>query len=206
MRADLGFGWIVFAGFLLWVLQVLRTGGQGTVRRGPQAPLPRPPRPDASQREGERLEELLRGLQGRLEQAGLRGDSLHTRAGVEWERDAELMDRSLNRYLADPIFLLKKLLLNSVWFWMLASSWKMSLLIGALQGALLFVVGAGIRRKRGAGSQAAVCWLPLWIALAYFVPHVLTFSLARFSVVLIPSLIAFAASTYNGAADSVSEA
>ena len=70
MRADLGFGWIVFAGFLLWVLQVLRTGGQGTVRRGPQAPLPRPPRPDASQREGERLEELLRGLQGRLEQGG----------------------------------------------------------------------------------------------------------------------------------------
>jgi hypothetical protein len=70
MRADIGFGWIVFAGFLFWVLQVLRTGGQGTVRRGPQAPTPRPPRPDASQREGERLEELLRGLQGRLEQAG----------------------------------------------------------------------------------------------------------------------------------------
>ena len=70
MRADIGFGWIAFAGFLFWVLQVLRTGGQGTVRRGPQAPMPRPPRPDASQREGERLEELLRGLQGRLEQAG----------------------------------------------------------------------------------------------------------------------------------------
>ena len=64
MRADIGFGWIVFAGFLLWVLQVLRAGGggQGTVRRGPQAPLPRVPRPDASQREGEQLEEMLRQL------------------------------------------------------------------------------------------------------------------------------------------------
>ena len=70
MRADIGFGWIAFAAFLFWVLQVLRTGGQGTVRRGPQAPMPRPPGPDASQREGERLEGLLRGLQGRLEQAG----------------------------------------------------------------------------------------------------------------------------------------
>jgi hypothetical protein len=70
VRADLGFGWIVFAGFLLWVLQVLRAGGQGTVRRGPQAPMPQPPGPDASQREGERLEELLRQLQGRLEQTG----------------------------------------------------------------------------------------------------------------------------------------
>ena len=70
MRADLGFGWIVFAGFLLWVLQVLRAGGQGTVRRGPQAPMPRAPRPDASQREGEQLEEMLRQLQGRLGQAG----------------------------------------------------------------------------------------------------------------------------------------
>jgi hypothetical protein len=70
VRADLGFGWIVFAGFLLWVLQVLRAGGQGTVRRGPQAPLPRVPRPDASQREGQQLEEMLRQLQGRLGQTG----------------------------------------------------------------------------------------------------------------------------------------
>lgn len=70
MRADIGFGWIVFAGFLLWVLQVLRAGSRGTVRRGPPPPLPRPSRPDASQREGEQLEALLRQLEGRLGQTG----------------------------------------------------------------------------------------------------------------------------------------
>ncbi len=64
MRADIGFGWIVFVGFLLWVLQVLRAGGRG--ERSAGAPAPRPHRPDATQREGEQLEELLRQLQGRL--------------------------------------------------------------------------------------------------------------------------------------------
>jgi hypothetical protein len=64
VRADIGFGWIVFVGFLLWVLQVLRAGGRG--ERGAGAAAPRPHRPDATQREGEQLEELLRQLQGRL--------------------------------------------------------------------------------------------------------------------------------------------
>jgi hypothetical protein len=64
VRADIGFGWIVFVGFLFWVLQVLRTGARG--ERSAGAPTPRPHRPDATQREGEQLEELLRQLQGRL--------------------------------------------------------------------------------------------------------------------------------------------
>ena len=64
MRADIGFGWIVFVGFLLWVLQALRAGGRG--ERSAGAPGPRSYRPDATQREGEQLEELLRQLQGRL--------------------------------------------------------------------------------------------------------------------------------------------
>jgi hypothetical protein len=64
VRADIGFGWIVFAGFLFWVLQVLRAGGRG--ERSGGAPPPRTHRPDAAQREGEQLEQLLRQLQGRL--------------------------------------------------------------------------------------------------------------------------------------------
>jgi hypothetical protein len=113
VRADIGFGWIVFAGFLLWVLQVLRragAGSRGPVRRGPPVPMPRPPRPDASQREGERLEELLRQLQGRLEQtgAGTRGkttvvikrpkvaetmEAASLEAAVDREAEAEAIER-----------------------------------------------------------------------------------------------------------------
>lgn len=68
MRADISFGWIVFFGFLVWVFQVLRAGTKGWTRRGPSVPAPRPYRPDATQSEGQRLEELIRHLEGRLDQ------------------------------------------------------------------------------------------------------------------------------------------
>jgi hypothetical protein len=68
MRADIGFGWIVLFGFLVWVFQLLRAGSQAGTRRPP--PTPRPYRPDATQNEGQRLEELIRHLEGRLEQQG----------------------------------------------------------------------------------------------------------------------------------------
>jgi hypothetical protein len=68
MNADVGFGWIVFVGFLFWLMQVLRAG-TGSGGRRPAPPPPRPPRPDATQREGEQLEALLGQLEGRLGQA-----------------------------------------------------------------------------------------------------------------------------------------
>ncbi len=68
MSADIGFGWVVLFGFLAWLFQLLRAGGQAGTRRPP--PPPRPYRPDATQSEGQRLEELIRHLEGRLEQQG----------------------------------------------------------------------------------------------------------------------------------------
>ena len=68
MNADIGFGWIVFVGFLFWLFQVLRAGATGGSGRRPTPPPSHPPRPDATQREGEQLEELLRHLEGRLGQ------------------------------------------------------------------------------------------------------------------------------------------
>lgn len=68
MTTDVGFGWIVFFGLLIWVFQVLRAGGQAGTRRPPSPP--RPYRPDATQTEAQRLEELLRHLEGRLGQEG----------------------------------------------------------------------------------------------------------------------------------------
>jgi hypothetical protein len=68
MNADIGFGWIVFVGFLFWLLQVLRAGATGGSGRRPAPPPSHPPRPDATQGEGEQLEQLLRHLEGRLGQ------------------------------------------------------------------------------------------------------------------------------------------
>lgn len=64
LRAD--FGWIIFAVFALWVLQVLRSRGRSNGRGG-AAPPQRPSGPlEGTQREGVVLEELLRQLEGRL--------------------------------------------------------------------------------------------------------------------------------------------
>jgi hypothetical protein len=64
LRAD--FGWIIFAVFAFWVLQVLRAGGRRSGRGG-AAPPQRPSGPlEGTQQEGVVLEELLRQMEGRL--------------------------------------------------------------------------------------------------------------------------------------------
>jgi len=107
MNADVGFGWIVFAGFLVWVFQVLRAGGQGGVRRGP-GPQPRVPRPDPTQREGQQLDQMLRQLETRLSQQQARrgkpaprarpriadaGEAASLEAPVDREAEAEALER-----------------------------------------------------------------------------------------------------------------
>lgn len=112
MNADVGFGWIVFAGFLLWVFQVLRAGGQGGVRRGPGSE-PRVPRPDPTQREGQQLDQMLRQLETRLSQQQARragqtpakpaprarpriadaGEAASLEAPVDREAEAEALER-----------------------------------------------------------------------------------------------------------------
>jgi hypothetical protein len=92
MNADVGFGWLVFVGFLIWVLQVLRAGAKGGMRRGPSPP-PRAPGADATQREGQQLEEMLRQLEGRLGQreAGQRQPGQLAQRGTGQSRRAPVV-------------------------------------------------------------------------------------------------------------------
>lgn len=92
MRGDVGFGWIVFFGFLIWVFQVLRAGGQAGPRRPPSTS--RPNRLDATGSEAERLEELLRHLEGRL---GQQGGVTRTKSAVVIKRPAPPAPRPRQR-------------------------------------------------------------------------------------------------------------
>jgi hypothetical protein len=92
MSADVGFGWIVFFGLLIWVFQVLRAGGQAGPRRPPSPP--RPYRPDATQSEAQRLEQLLRHLEGRL---GQEGGVTRTKSTVVIKRPAPPLPRARQR-------------------------------------------------------------------------------------------------------------
>jgi hypothetical protein len=87
MNADIGFGWIVFVGFLFWLLQVLRAGATGGSGRRPVPPASHPPRPDATQREGEQLEELLRHLEAPVDREA-------EAEAIERRRDAAVAARS----------------------------------------------------------------------------------------------------------------
>ena len=99
MNADVGFGWIVFVGFLLWLFQVLRAGATGGGRRSP--PPSHSPRPDATQREGEQLEALLHHLEGRLGQAAP-GQRTRPKTTVVVRRPAAPQPRSRTQPAAPP--------------------------------------------------------------------------------------------------------
>jgi hypothetical protein len=68
LRAD--FGWVIFAAFVLWLLQVLRAGGRSGRRETGASRTPSSGPLAGTQREGAELEELLRHLEGRLGQTG----------------------------------------------------------------------------------------------------------------------------------------
>ncbi len=142
------------------------------------------------------------GLIARLDYGGMdeglsASDSLHSPAWLESQRDLLLSRRSIRRYCDDPIFLLKKAGLNAVWFWTLASSWKASLIMGLLQGALLIAVVSGVFPLVRRGTRTHAIMVVVWLSLAYMIPHLPVYALARFSVVIIPSLVAAAVAAHS---------
>ena len=69
--------------------------------------------------------------------------------------------------------------------------------MGLLQGALLIAVVSGVFRlvRRGTGTHAIM--VVVWLSLAYMLSHLPVYALARFSVVIIPSLVAAAVAAHS---------
>ncbi len=123
-------------------------------------------------------------------------DTSHTLAWHETERDAVLFRKSADRYRNDPMFLVKKISLNSIWIWILASTPSVTLVMAIFQGLLLAfsLSGAwGVFRLEGWRSDILI---PVYAASVYVAAHLPVFALARFSMVLIPSLTAAGAAAY----------
>ena len=107
------------------------------------------------------------------------------------EYDRQLRDRSLERYRHDPSFLLKKMGLQAFTFWTLGSRKIVTIVIGGMQLLLLLLTirgGIGITRRDRLFSPLM---LPLWLALLYFIVHLPLYAIGRFSVVLVPTMIAY---------------
>ena len=122
-------------------------------------------------------------------------DMMAVPAGVAVAYDREMRARALERYRAEPSFLLKKLALQSVTFWGLWSSLTATLFAGGMQVVLLLLfLWAGHRIRRDGGWRDRRL-IPFWSVWLYVLPHLPLFAIGRYSVVLIPAMIAVIASS-----------
>jgi 4-amino-4-deoxy-L-arabinose transferase-like glycosyltransferase len=122
-------------------------------------------------------------------------DMMAAPAGVTVAYDREMRARSLERYREEPGFLLKKMALQSVTFWGLWSSSYATLFAGGMQVALLLLfLWAGHRVRRDGGWRDRRL-IPFWGVWLYVLPHLPLFAIGRYSVVVIPTMIALLAAS-----------
>lgn len=113
-----------------------------------------------------------------------------TVAKSEVKADEAYLQESLQRYKADPSFFFKKILYNAWAFWIMGTSFVKTCLIALLQLPLLFffILGCISISKRDHGKLYA---LPILMVLIYYLEHLPVLSGARFSVVLIPTMLTY---------------
>jgi len=105
------------------------------------------------------------------------------------EEDQHLMGKALRRYVDDPVFFLRKLGLNGVMFWTLSSRRSASIATMFMQIPLLFFFCVSAVRIVGRYGGISVVSMPIWLVVAYFFFHLPSYGLARFGVVLIPTMV-----------------
>jgi 4-amino-4-deoxy-L-arabinose transferase-like glycosyltransferase len=106
-------------------------------------------------------------------------------------QDEWLLSLSLKRYLKDPGFLIAKIAANAAMFWTLGSAPMVSIFTMTLQLPLLFFfIRSTVRLIRRDGLFCHAC-LPVFLVAAYFAIHLPVYALARFSVVFVPTMMAF---------------
>ncbi len=118
------------------------------------------------------------------------------RAGVEVEK--KLTSASVERYVENPWFFLKKLVVNSLMFWTISGSAPATIVTSLLQIPLLafFIVASRkIIKTKGMRSIEAA---PLLFILVFFAGHLPIYALARFGLVLVPVMLAYAAGVAAG--------
>ncbi len=111
--------------------------------------------------------------------------------------EQRILKASLDRYAADPMFLLRKLLLGLVMFWTISGSPTATVVTSALQIPLLVLTvfgGSKLIRRQG---MVSLTTLPLWLMAFYMLSHLPMYSIARFGLVLVPAMLAYAAGVWR---------
>ncbi len=106
-------------------------------------------------------------------------------------RDSVLIAASLDRYVREPGFLLRKIAANCALFWMLGETPMKSALFALLQFPLLALFALGMWRRRRQ-LRGSVVGLHLAMVVLYVLPHLPIFAFFRASSVLIPTMVIYA--------------
>ncbi len=112
--------------------------------------------------------------------------------------DSALLRKSLQRYLEQPGFLLRKMGYNAVLYWTLGETRLKSMVISLMQIPLVLVFAyAVIRLFRREGVRSAKA-IPVFMVGCYYGLHLPIFAFARLSVVLVPVMILYAMAAVLG--------
>jgi 4-amino-4-deoxy-L-arabinose transferase-like glycosyltransferase len=102
-----------------------------------------------------------------------------------------LLENSVEKYLSEPLFLPRKILINTVAFWAWSDTKPKTLVIAALQfpllAAFLLIVIRLVRVKQFRRIQVA----PVFLILLYYAGHLPVLAIGRYSVVLVPVMLAY---------------
>lgn len=113
----------------------------------------------------------------------------------KWRRellmDDRLMAMSMERYRANPIFMLKKMAINGIMFWTVGSFPGNSLMMSAalLPLLLLVVISTVILWRRR--QILSIMGAHLLLMFLYYAMHLPVEAIARYSVVLLPAMIMY---------------
>lgn len=110
---------------------------------------------------------------------------------VEITQESALIERSITRYLTDPLFFLKKNIMNMWLFWTLGETPLKTLVIALIQIPLLVLFILSITRVAKLRKLKSIEGVHIFMVVSYFVLHLPIFAFARLSVVLIPTMAVY---------------
>jgi hypothetical protein len=118
----------------------------------------------------------------------------------DYELDQRIMQLSLQRYLNDPVFLARKLILNAVMFWTISGSTTATIVTTLLQVPLLILSVRGIGKAMRMNGRQQFALVPPVVMAFYVFSHLPLYALARFSLVLVPTMLCYAVGVWGTAA------
>jgi hypothetical protein len=116
---------------------------------------------------------------------------------MEIEVDRRTLQASLDRYMQQPFFLLRKLVFNAWAFWFLTGDHPLRVALILLQVASLVCFLYGSYRVVGSVKRREARVLPIGLSWVYFCSHLPVIAGARFSVVLLPTILAYAIAGFS---------